>query len=85
MARHYDPALSGELRVPLNSIKPAKLDAKKVIARRAAMELSPSSVVNLGVGMPALVSSVAAEEGVSDEMTLTVEFGIIGGVSCQWF
>lgn len=80
MARHYSPALSGELRVPLDSIQPAELNARKVIARSAAMELSPKSIVNLGVGMPALVSSVAAEEGVSDEMTLTVEFGIIGGV-----
>jgi propionate CoA-transferase len=49
------------------------------------MELSPSSIVNLGVGMPALVSNVAAEEGVSDEMTLTVEFGIIGGVPASGF
>lgn len=85
MARHYHPALSGELRVPLGSIKQAKLDAKKIIARRAAMELSPNSVVNLGVGMPALVSNVAAEEGVSDEMTLTVEFGIFGGVPASGF
>ena len=44
------------------------------------MELTPRSIVNLGVGMPSLVSSVATEEGVSDEMTLTVEFGIFGGV-----
>ena len=80
MATAYDPALSAELKVPLNSIKPAKLDAKKVISRRAAMELTPKSIVNLGVGMPSLVSSVATEEGVADEMTLTVEFGIFGGV-----
>ena len=85
MARHYDPALSGELRVPLGSIKPAELDAKKVISRRAAMELSPSSIVNLGVGMPSLVSNVATEEGVSDEMTLTVEFGIFGGFPASGF
>ena len=44
------------------------------------MELTPNSVVNLGVGMPSLVSSVATEEGVADEMTLTVEFGVFGGV-----
>ena len=29
--------------------------------------------------MPSLVSSVATEEGVADEMTLTVEFGVFGG------
>ena len=79
MSTAYNPALSAELKVPLNSIKPAKLDAKKVISRRAAMELTPKSIVNLGVGMPSLVSSVATEEGVQDEMTLTVEFGLFGG------
>ena len=79
MSTAYNPALSAELRVPLNSIKPARLDAKKVISRRAAMELMPKSIVNLGVGMPSLVSSVATEEGVADEMTLTVEFGVFGG------
>ncbi|WP_338448349.1 malonate decarboxylase subunit alpha [Niallia oryzisoli] len=79
MARAYDPVLSGELRVPLQSIKPVKLDAKKVISRRAAMELSPKSIVNLGVGMPSIVSAVATEEGVADEMTLTIEFGLFGG------
>lgn len=85
MARHYDPSLSGEIRVPLGSIKQVELNAKKVIARRAAMELSPNSIVNLGVGMPAFVSNVAAEEGVSDEMTLTVEFGIFGGVPASGY
>lgn len=85
MARHYHPALSGELKVPINTISPVELNAKKVIARRAAMELTPNSIVNLGVGMPALVSNVAAEEGVSDEMTLTVEFGIFGGVPASGF
>ena len=65
MSTAYDPALSAELKVPLNSIKPVKLDAKKVISRRAAMELTPKSIVNLGVGMPSLVSSVATEEGVA--------------------
>ncbi|WP_338450176.1 malonate decarboxylase subunit alpha [Niallia oryzisoli] len=85
MATQYDPALSNEIKVPLTSIKPAVLNAKKVIARRAAMELVPNSVVNLGVGMPALVSSVAAEEGMADEMTLTVEFGVFGGVPASGF
>src|ERR1700740_316236 len=46
----YSPALSGELRVPLSSIPPLELTVRKVIARRAAMELRPNSVVNLGIG-----------------------------------
>ncbi|WP_238984560.1 acyl CoA:acetate/3-ketoacid CoA transferase [Billgrantia kenyensis] len=76
----YNPALAGDLRVPLGGIKPLPLDPRKVIARRAAMELVPGGVVNLGIGMPEGVSSVAAEEGVSDLMTLTTELGTYGGV-----
>lgn len=79
MRTEYNPALSAEMRVPLDLIEPMPLTPRKVIARRAAMELEPNSVVNLGIGMPDGISSVAVEEGVSDEMTLTVEFGIFGG------
>lgn len=85
MAQYYDPALSAELKVPLDSIPPMGMNARKIISRRAAMELAPNSIVNLGVGMPAGVSSVAAEEGVSNEMTLTVEFGIFGGIPASGF
>jgi len=76
----YDPSLTGELRVPLQAKAASPLNAKKVIARRAAMELKENSVVNLGVGVPEIISSVAAEEGVSNFMTLTVEAGAIGGI-----
>lgn len=79
MRTQYNPALSGEMKVPIESIEPMPLDARKIIARRAAMELVPNSIVNLGIGMPDGVSSVAVEEGVANEMTLTVEFGIFGG------
>ncbi|MBB3139634.1 malonate decarboxylase subunit alpha [Halomonas organivorans] len=80
MATGYNPALSGDLKVPLGGIAPMPLDPRKVIARRAAMELVPGGMVNLGIGMPEGVSSVAAEEGVSDLMTLTTELGTYGGV-----
>ena len=77
----YDPAYSGNVQVPVSSLEPKKLDAKKIIGRRAAMELKKNVVVNLGVGVPEWVSSVAAEEGIAGEMTLTVECGPIGGVT----
>src|SRR6478609_1378655 len=60
----YSPAMSGELRVPLSSVPPLELSVRKVIARRAAMELRPNAVVNLGIGIPEGIASVAAEEHV---------------------
>jgi propionate CoA-transferase len=76
----FDPSFCGDIKVPLDSIEPLELNERKVIARRCAMELIPNSVTNLGIGMPEGVSIVAAEEGVVDQMTLTVEPGGVGGV-----
>ena len=76
----YSAAFAAELRVPVDSIESMDLNARKIIARRAAMELRPNSVVNLGIGMPEGVASVANEEKVLDLMTLTAEPGVIGGV-----
>ncbi|WP_349295541.1 CoA-transferase (plasmid) [Thioclava sp. 'Guangxiensis'] len=76
----YDPARCGETRVPISSIAPDPLTERRVIARRAAMELRPDEVVNLGVGVSAMIPNVTAEEGIEDMITLTVEAGVIGGV-----
>jgi propionate CoA-transferase len=80
IATAYNPAFSSEVRVPLNSLEAMPLDDRKIIARRAAMELRPNSVVNLGVGIPEGVAAVAAEEKCADLMTLTAEPGVIGGI-----
>jgi propionate CoA-transferase len=76
----YDPALSGEMKVPLGSQSPMPLDERKIIARRCAFELPLGGVVNLGIGVPEGVGAVAHEEGLTSHITLTAEPGIIGGV-----
>jgi propionate CoA-transferase len=76
----HSGAFSGQLRVPMDRIAALALDERKVIARRAALELPPGGVVNLGIGMPEGVASVAAEEKVLSFVTLTAEPGVIGGM-----
>ncbi len=76
----YNPAFSGEIRVPLSALRPMAMSERKIIARRAAMELKANAVVNLGIGMPEGVANVAAEERIIDLLTLTAEPGVIGGI-----
>lgn len=75
----FNPAYCGDIRQSSNEKVTAPLDARKVIGRRALIELRKGSVVNLGIGMPEMVAQVAAEEGRLAEFTLTVEPGGIGG------
>ena len=79
-AEPYSPAFSGEIKVPMSAIPAMEMSERKIIARRAAMELKANAVVNLGIGMPEGVANVAAEEHIIDLLTLTAEPGVIGGV-----
>ena len=78
----YDPSICGERRILTNVAATASfpMSAKKIIGRRGMLELRPGDVVNLGVGAPEYVAAAAAEEGIGDRMTLTVESGLIGGI-----
>ena len=76
----YNPAFSGELKVPLDMLGLMPLDERKIIARRCAFELPMGGVVNLGIGMPEGVAQVANEEKVLNYVTLTAEPGVIGGL-----
>lgn len=81
VGQEYNPALSGETRAAVeDDVEVTPLTIKKVIGRRAAMELVKDTAVNLGVGAPEYIAQVANEEGIGDYMTLTVESGAIGGI-----
>ena len=82
-AGFYNPGLSGQMRVPLESIERLPLDERKIVARRAARELVPGAVINVGVGMPDGIAAVAAEEGWFDQINVTVEQGQIGGLPAR--
>ncbi|EHQ89501.1 acyl CoA:acetate/3-ketoacid CoA transferase [Desulfosporosinus youngiae] len=82
MCTYFNPAFTGEIKLAVDSmsVKAMELDDRKIVCRRAAMELSPDVVVNLGIGMPDGVSKVCAEEKVADQVCLTTESGAIGGM-----
>ena len=80
-AAAHEPWLSAEVKMPTDAIAPMPLDERKVICRRAAMELLPNMAINLGIGIPEGVGAIAAEEGLSPYLTSTVESGVIGGIA----
>lgn len=75
----YSPAYSGELRIPLDEIPALPFDVRKIIARRASMELFPGAICNLGAGVSTGIANICAEEGILDDIVLTNEQGLIGG------
>jgi propionate CoA-transferase len=78
---YFDPSYCGDLKEPMSSIEYLPISMRKLIGRRGMLELSKGSVINLGTGIPNdVVGSIAAEEDVLDDITITVESGIYGGV-----
>lgn len=76
----YSAAFASEVKVAVSTLIPMPFGLRKVVARRAALELTPQAVINLGIGMPEGIASVAAEAGVIGQLTLTAEPGVIGGI-----
>jgi propionate CoA-transferase len=79
-AEPYNPALSCEIKIPMQFIPPEPMNERKIIARRAAFELKLNSVVNMGIGVPEGIAHVANEEKIIDYLTLTTEPGVVGGI-----
>ncbi len=69
----------GEKKTRQKPSEPLPLNAKTIIARRAAMELRKGAILNLGIGVPEYIAQVAEEAGTLDQYTLTVEPGAVGG------
>lgn len=85
-------ALTGSFEIPYEewnvwnekidtlSVRAARNSAAgNIIGRRAAMELRVDDIVNIGIGIPEMVSRHARKNGMLDNITLTVESGGIGG------
>lgn len=91
----YDPRISFRVVPPITDelVRDINRGAppdqyEKIIARRILLELirlfeekRAPILVNLGIGIPALVSSVAAEEKVSEFIITVVESGAWGGIA----
>jgi propionate CoA-transferase len=61
-------------------LEPLAMNARRIIAARACDEIPDGAIANLGIGLPEAIARVAAERGLLDRMTLTVESGPIGGI-----
>ena len=79
-----NPALTGEIRIPISALEPLPLDAAKVISRRAAREITKQcAVVNLGVGIPVNIPMIQVEDGADQDTIFFPEHGAIGGVPAE--
>ena len=76
----YNKFRSGEKKLKNPKLTKIPLNIRKVIARRASLELKKKDVVNLGVGVSVGISNVAYEEDIYKDITLTVEAGVVGGI-----
>jgi propionate CoA-transferase len=94
----YNPALSGDIHVPSTQmdyyINKLSTSRKKtdtgdktpdIIGERAAKELRPGQIVNIGVGFPEKVGVYASKLGLLKDIVITVEAGGVGGLPAPGF
>ena len=77
---YYQPASRDEALNSFRSLGPLPCDQRRIIAGRACDELRPGAIANLGIGVPEGIARIAAERGLLDRVTLTLESGPIGGM-----
>ncbi|MCL2166673.1 MAG: propionate CoA-transferase [Clostridiales bacterium] len=90
----YNPALSGDIHVPsthmdyfINKLSATSRRTPKagdqsaeIIGARAARELRPGHIVNIGIGIPEMVGKYASQLGILKDIHTTVEAGGVGGL-----
>ena len=77
----YDSSVSGSKRASLGKAQadiPSKLE-RRIIARRAALELKPGASLNFGFGIPGGIFGIIAEQGINDQLWMSVEQGTHNG------
>jgi propionate CoA-transferase len=90
----YDPSISYKIVPPITDrlietvTMREKKDYERIIARRILLELikvleekNAPVLVNLGIGIPTLVSLIAAEEGITEYIVTVLESGQWGGIA----
>ncbi len=75
----FDPALV-KRDVPYESEELRLEGVKRLVSRRAALELRPKAFINLGYGMSDGVPIVAQQEGITDQLVFMIEQGAIAGI-----
>lgn len=77
----FEPRFSSQGFHPsLGESRVGPLDERRVIGRRATLELRPGDIVNMGTGIPNdVIGPEVLNEGAGDLVTLTVESGVYGG------
>ncbi len=76
----WNPSLAGAMKAPLDRLPRFAGVTERAILRRAALELRPGDVINLGAGVATHLPRIALEEGVLDDVVFTNEHGVFGGL-----
>jgi len=81
--KHYHPAYCCSKPADKTGVEDWEtlpMNAARIIASRACDEIPPGAIVNIGIGIPESIAKIAAERGLIDNFTMTVESGTVGGI-----